>query len=427
MYKWSFYNRFCSGISDANIFLINLLRRKYFILDEQLAVKLNQNTKNPDAILKLHPDLFKALVNEKFIIPDDENELASCISYLDTKFFNNNFVRITVNPTLDCNLRCWYCYEKHFKGSVMKDAVISALLKHIYSLVNEDTVSFFQLAFFGGEPLLKFKSVVAPLMEQTYVVCKEARKKLTFNFTSNGVCLTKRVIDYLKKFDCETSIQIALDGDKNEHNKTKRQSNGRGTYHIVIDNLKYAIESGLKVSVRCNYTARNIASFKNVINDFHEYWSCRNLRFSFHKVWQEPDSPHLFMEINKLRNYIIDKGIPSSVNSYLGDSRYNCYADFDKNLVINFNGDVFKCTARNFNDDFKIGHLNYDGSIAFNENYKKRISSRFTKECFTCKLLPICKVCSQLRTESVDSCPSPDFKKNAEINIKKYLLDIINS
>ena len=48
-----------------------------------------------------------------FIIDDETNEqniLENLIKKID---YNENEFILTVNPTMNCNLKCWYCYENH--------------------------------------------------------------------------------------------------------------------------------------------------------------------------------------------------------------------------------------------------------------------------------------------------------------------------
>lgn len=84
-----------------------------------------------------------------------------------------------------------------------------------------------------------------------------------------------------------------------------------------------------------------------------------------------------------------------------------CYADYASSLVVNYNGGIFKCTARDFAPKNRLGVLETNGDVTFNQNYSKRISQRFNTDCFNCKILPICTVCSQKRYEAnnINKCP----------------------
>lgn len=78
-------------------------------------------------------------------------------------------------------------------------------------------------------------------------------------------------------------------------------------------------------------------------------------------------------------------------------------------------------------------HLNDDdecnsstGEIIYNNNAEIRNEKRYTKQCYKCKMLPICTICFQKRSESADRCcPVPQAYENAVINIRKYFYDML--
>jgi uncharacterized protein len=99
--------------------------------------------------------------------------------------------------------------------------------------------------------------------------------------------------------------------------------------------------------------------------------------------------------------------------------KYACYADRINQATINYNGDVFKCTARDFTKDNLEGVLDSDGLIQWKNNILNRFEKRLTnKPCLDCKIMPICGGgCSQKAIENLgnDYCVN-DFdesKKNA--------------
>ena len=67
---------------------------------------------------------------------------------------------LMINPTLDCNLHCWYCYEKHVKGSSISTDIMNGILGLISkNCIGQRNIKKLILSFFGGEPLLEFDSV----------------------------------------------------------------------------------------------------------------------------------------------------------------------------------------------------------------------------------------------------------------------------
>lgn len=57
-------------------------------------------------------ETYDLLVNGEFIIDSSIDEF-EVLKVVHTVAAYNNTYRMTIMPTLNCNLRCWYCYEKH--------------------------------------------------------------------------------------------------------------------------------------------------------------------------------------------------------------------------------------------------------------------------------------------------------------------------
>lgn len=79
-----------------------------------------------------------------------------------------------------------------------------------------------------------------------------------------------------------------------------------------------------------------------------------------------------------------------------------CYADSPRHAVINHNGDVFKCTARDFATESREGRLNNEGRIEWNEKFFQRMAIKYSNEaCRNCVILPICNGrCTQNKIEA---------------------------
>lgn len=421
---WSRYNEFIHQ-QDDSFFLFNCRTKKWLRLVSELYDQLIKYHKEPDMIRELHPDLFSTLVDNDFIVTCNETETSKCISETANKLEATKVLKLTINPTLDCNLRCWYCYEGHLKGSVMQPSTIASICKYLNQTLEKHSFEKLQLAFFGGEPLLRFDAVVKPLLIKANQICNRLNVELAVSVTTNGVCLTSRVREEIKKVTTNIGLQIPFDGDSRHHNCVKKFASGEGSYEIVKNNAKGAILDGFRVTIRCNFTKSNLHSFKNLIQDFEEFHSNPNLRFSFHKVWQESEDDELKEGIKTLKKNVSSFMFKSNLHSYFGDSVNPCYGDYAHNYVINYNGDVFKCTARDFHPQNRIGVLTESGEIAFNDKALQRVRTSYTADCYVCKRLPICPICSQIRSEAHDGkCPVNISQQEISENINQYFFDL---
>lgn len=419
--KWSIYNELISY--DGASFLYNCFTNKTIALDKTLGDIIS--AQNLFKIETIHPQLYQTLVCENFIIDDSYNECDACLEKVRKRLASTNSIKLTINPTLDCNLRCWYCYEKHESGSKMDDATVAKVNCYINRTIQLSDLKKMHISFFGGEPLLQYFNVVKPISENFASLCRVYRKKGLISLTTNGILLTDDVISNLNSIFIPKSIQVPFDGSRDFYNKVKKINNVDSCYNIVLKNVISAIENDIFVNIRCNYTSDNLHSFKYLIEDLCNYAKCQNLRISFHKVWQaqindtQKDELLYLQEI--LSKYRIKSNLTLPTNPNL------CYADYDNNYLINYNGDIFKCTARNFSHEARLGYISDDGEIILNEKMLIREKDKITNQCRTCRLLPICNICSQHRFES-GKCPGKDaHKENASYNIKKYFINLLKS
>lgn len=341
-----------------------------------------------------------------------------------------------INPTLGCNLRCWYCYEEHEKKPMMNTNTIEAICHLIEKKAIQPEMKSMNVSFFGGEPLLGFKNVVVPILTFAVEKCRKNKLSLNSSFTTNGVLLTKQVLTTLEQLGLSSpaTFQISLDGNRDYHNRSRIGANHEPTYDTIIRNIIEAAKRKHTVSVRLNYTAGNAQTFVDVLEDFCELSreTKRFINFNFQQIWQD-QSNDIHERIDELKNIFRKEGF--FVESDYISHRHCCYADKENNVVINADGNVFKCTARDFLPSNKEGYLSNDGEIVWNERFSKRMSAKYSnKTCLNCKILPICNGgCSQSKLESMqnDYCfRNMDERDKEDLIIKcltENILKISNS
>ena len=132
------------------------------------------------------------------------------------------------------------------------------------------------------------------------------------------------------------------------------------------------------------------------LNNYKEVFSVK-----FEHVWQ--DGKNLSKSkplMQKIRNNFEAAGF--DVGSDDVHFHHVCYADSPRHAVINYNGDVFKCTARDFATESREGRLNNEGRIEWNEKFFQRMAIKYSNEaCRNCVILPICNgSCTQNKIEA---------------------------
>ena len=76
-------------------------------------------------------------------------------------------------------------------------------------------------------------------------------------------------------------------------------------------------------------------------------------------------------------------------------------------MLINYNGDVFKCTARDFSEANSLGRLTPSGEIKWKKNMPEDyLTLKLSRpECRECRIAPLCgSGCCQKNRETPADC-----------------------
>lgn len=233
------------------------------------------------------PAITERLVEMHFLVNDNKQEIDTLLENK-RKDANSSIYQLILNPTQDCIFRCWYCYETH-RESKMSDTTIDNIKKLVIKVLDREDIDRIMIGWFGGEPLMYFDDIVYPL---SIFIKKEAEKRnksFSCNMTTNGFLLTTEVVRKCSLINLNL-LQITLDGDENNHNKT-RNKNGEPSFEKIVDNCidfcSYLSDN--RLALRINYTDKIIQTdFAKVLEVIPE-----NIRpqidVMFKRVWQTYD------------------------------------------------------------------------------------------------------------------------------------------
>lgn len=423
--KTSVYNNFIV-YNNQNV-CYNLLNDKFVVLENDLKELLLAVSRenNIDELQEIHPDFYEFLAEEGYIVDNGKDEFQEVVSISRGVDDNEKQYLLFINPTMNCNFKCWYCYETHIKDSKMDNVNIGKTIQFIENIISQNNkIEEFAISWFGGEPLLYFDKVVVPILEGAKKITDSSGINLITGFTTNGLLFDQKKIDFLKEYTLQ-EIQITLDGYKDNHDRIRYISETKGSFDKIIKNIILLAENQINVVVRVNCTEQNINDIDKIMSLFQKEPQNikKYLKFTFHKVWQlesslEYDVRH-YIDKYKNSDFYVDGAVFDSV-------RGSCYADKYNQAFINYNGDVFKCSARDFESKSKLGELEQNGTITWNEKKFIRQNAKFqNKPCQTCSILPVCGGgCSQVAYENLgkDYCVN-DFDENKKGEIVKRVFE----
>lgn len=402
--------------------LYNTITNKFVVLSDAIKEALKCETVSP---------LSLKLESNNYLVKDDVDEKQMIESLFVQRRFSSKVYQLTLNTSLDCNLCCWYCYETHAKKTNMSLELVKNILLHLEIKSQADPFKILELSFFGGEPLLNYKAIKA-LLEGVKMLSERFDFDIHLTFVTNGTLINQKYVELLKEF--KVRFQITIDGNKDTHNNTRKYKSkllGTDSYGRIMDNLKLLNEQEAEFYfiVRVNYETDTLKSISKLMADL-EFLDKRRTALSLHRVWQhkatEEDSALLIDAIN----YINSMGFVVSTFP-LATNLENCYADNYNQAIINYDGNVYKCTARDFSSEQPSGKLNSLGLIEWNAPLLlDRLALDIPQKCKDCLLLPSCTgICSQKKVEAKDNeqipCPFENLISKEDVillNIKQQLV-----
>ncbi len=414
---WSKYSYL---FQEANRFyLYNSLSNSFAELDRSTYSLISQQIKDKNNVNISDESLRETLVKMKVIV-DNEQEAFSRIKYQSLfRRFSNSLLSLTINPTLDCNFACPYCFEgKHpqvYMSDQVEEKVISFVKRH-------EAAKTLKVVWFGGEPLLAFSR-----MRSLTKKFLDLGLKYEAGIITNGYLLTDRVIKYLDDL-CIKSIQVTIDGMKEVHDSRRCLRTGYPTFDRIIENIKHvhAVCPDIKLNVRVNIDRTNERDFLELYKMFQKE--------EFLGIYLTPafvddientnkcvlNSEEQYRYINRL---LKENGI--IFRRFYPKPSQECFVRNPNSVVIGPEGELYKCWNDVGKKDKIYGYL--DGKIT-NEPLLFRYlaaSDPFDDvQCKECILLPVCGGgCPYNRIErdyvnnNVNVCPL------IKGNLKTYLLN----
>ncbi|MBO4219890.1 MAG: radical SAM protein [Clostridia bacterium] len=202
------------------------------------------------------------LVAGYFMVPRDKDEDAFYVSILSliNTYYANDGNDYMILPTLGCNARCIYCFEKEMVPVSMTDETAEQTAKYIIDTHKAGKPV--HLWWFGGEPLLGEKHID--------LICRklgDAGIEYYSSMTTNGSLITPEIVEKMKKLWNLRGVSISMEGPEEDYRRRKNYIKYHDEYHKVMEAVNMLVSAGMRVTVRCNVDKDNIDDIPAFIED----------------------------------------------------------------------------------------------------------------------------------------------------------------
>ena len=299
------------------------------------------------------------------------------------RYWQHN-VSIVLTTTLECNARCFYCYEHGVRHGSFKLEQIDDLITFISNL---DLSKGIQIIWFGGEPLLntEFIDAVSFRLKQKHI-------DFVSYLVTNGSLLDEEIID--KKFNQWNIVdmQVTIDGTEDEYKRIKNYSDGAiNHYGHVLEIIRTAAEKGVNVNVRLNFSQDNKNDLYELLKELEARYSKID-KITFYPAFLTgisnyiPESERVDI-VKEMLRIIKNPSKISFLNKFYSLPKISpCHRFSDRAYAIDVNGDIYACEHNVGRKEKAIGNIS---TGLFSEDTRYDMPP-IRHECIECKFLPKC-------------------------------------
>ncbi len=415
-------------IKENEIFMLNLINAAADIVDTTVYKKIKDNKFD-----ELNSEIISLMKERKYLF-DSEDYYKKFISEVDKKIerleksATPNFL---VVPSYACNLHCIYCYEQTYmiKGTTDIDPLkmvdlqferIDKIMKEYHEKNDIQENEDIRITIMGGEPLLRCNvKTIEYIFEQT------KKRNYSLDIVSNGVDLNYFIDIFNKYKDTLKHIQITVDGVKEIHDKRRIFHSGKGSFDLIMNNIKLALENDVTIVLRVNVDGTNINELPELADTLKKEFNgndkllpylyllqdggCSgesnivNEKIGIEKIFElEDKNPNMALFKKKFHpaefiNCIFDDVPYQPVLRHCGAAKNQYILDCKSN--------VYKCWHGIGNNGYRIGQFypKYDIEKEKLEKWENR-SVNHLEKCKNCKYRYICGTGCPAAKHMSDDC-----------------------
>lgn len=352
-----------------------------------------------------------------------------------------------------CNIKCHYCFyceevdsREHKNFGLMSEKILEKIVERIFEKVKCSVNILFQ----GGEPLIMGVNFFYKFHE---FVKKYNKNNIEVNFSiqTNGILINKAWSNFFKKNNY--LVGVSLDGNKDTHDKFRRDKKNNGTFELVFENIKLLQKENVKYNIICvvskivSKNGRKIYEFfkKNKFRHY-QFIPCLDSLTSDKPKDYTLDSSEYGEFLNEIFNLwykdilnnkrISIRYFDNLIRIILGEEPEACdmCGHCNVNLVVETDGSIYPCDFYAY-DEHKLGNIKTDNFSYLIKSDREinflNSSLEYSENCLNCNYFKLCRGgCRRYKNKNLDNkfCKSYVFffEKNLEklVEVAVYIKKI---
>jgi uncharacterized protein len=204
------------------------------------------------------------LIQNAFIVPRDIDEYEQEHRlFLNTRD-NIDWAFLAVVPTLACNMKCSYCFQKDItQKAPMNQRTCQGVVDMVSQLARK--VKGIAVLWFGGEPFLALKTI-ENLSGEFQDICRKQGIRYHAEMITNGSLLDQETLSRLKKLNLER-MEISLDGLPGSYSMRKGAPLKKALkfYDFLMNSAASLLEAVGSLKLHLNVDRDNVEEAKEIV------------------------------------------------------------------------------------------------------------------------------------------------------------------
>ena len=327
------------------------------------------------------------------------------------------FIHLLYVPTMNCNMKCTYCYLKENTIDLEPDDTYLQTLQYAVAKFRKSNVIPFNISLHGGEVTTlaptDFRNIIA-FIENYY---QQNRKLLEANgFTIGRPHIKTNLFNIKKHIDTIREFQVSISGSLDLpfalHEQFRKTKGNQKTLDTILENIALLQDIPNKKKVSATIFKEHYEKMDEIIQDInyldqHTCLDMNDFNFMIGFTTDADDLLTALTEEEQLQFYQKIKKAFTGTHLEEGMNK-SWFAEFtpayctscdncgEKFFLLERNGDIYSCVRGQKNKDFYYGNIYQDSVEDILKQAQRKIFENhnhmtFNSECATCQYLYLCK------------------------------------